>query len=67
MNKNGYRPAGRERAGLAARNTAAHMLERVVDGGQSLDRLCDNDHGLTAYRALIAKDRALVRAIVTTA
>jgi 16S rRNA (cytosine967-C5)-methyltransferase len=62
-----YEPAGRERAGLVARQVAATIITRVVGGGQSLDRLCDAQHGLSRWRALIAKDRSLARAIATAA
>jgi len=63
----GYEPAGRERVGLAARTVAAALISKVVDGGHSLDQLCDEKAGLASLRALIAKDRALARAIALTA
>ncbi len=63
----GYKPAGRERVGLAARKIAATVLERVVDDHRNLDAMLDESSGLAAWRLLIAKDRALVRAIVTAA
>jgi 16S rRNA (cytosine967-C5)-methyltransferase len=62
-----YRPSGRERAGLTARQAAAALIDRVVNNGQSLDRLCDANDGLSRWRALIAKDRSLARAIATAA
>lgn len=62
-----YEPSGRERVGLAARVCAATLIGKVVDGGHSLDRLCDEKSGLASLRALIAKDRALARAIATAA
>lgn len=65
--RNEYRPAGRERAGLATRRIAAAALDRVVMQGHGLDRLFDERSGMAGWRALIAKDRALARAIVTTA
>jgi len=53
--------------GLAARRAAVDVLEAVIDNGRSLDDVLDRDAGLSSLRALIAKDRALARAIVGTA
>src|SRR5690606_10657117 len=53
--------------GLAARRTAARLLAAVVDAKTSLDGLTDNDHGHPQFLALDMRDRALVRAILTTA
>jgi len=55
---------GRDRIGLAARKVAAKMLAMVVEDKKNLDRLTDSDSGYYAYKALIAKDRALIRAIL---
>lgn len=43
------------------------LIKRAVDDRVALDRLCDPETGLAAWRLLIAKDRALARAIATTA
>src|SRR5690606_32834332 len=53
--------------GLPARRTATRLLSAVVDAHTSLDGLTDNDHGHPHYLALSGRDRALVRAILTTA
>jgi len=58
---------GEQRPGLAARKTAARLLSAVVDAHTSLDGLTDAEGGHPQYRALDARDRALVRAILTTA
>ncbi len=55
---------GRERVGLVARKVAAKMLGRIIDDKKNLDALIDAEHGDYAYNALIAKDRALIRAIL---
>ncbi|MCF6322053.1 MAG: MFS transporter [Rhizobiaceae bacterium] len=52
--------------GFEARRVAARLLGLVVDEGHSLAALCDNATGNAAYRALISKDRAMIRAILTT-
>ncbi len=49
--------------GLAARKAAARLLAAVIDAKTSLDGLTDNENGHPQYRALEARDRALVRAI----
>ncbi|RWJ97018.1 MAG: MFS transporter [Mesorhizobium sp.] len=59
--------AGEAVAGLAARKTAARLLAAVIDARTPLDGLTDNEHGHPQYRALDARDRALVRAILVTA
>ena len=53
--------------GLAARKTAARLLSAIVDARTPLDGLTDHDHGHPQFRALELRDRALVRAILTTA
>jgi len=53
--------------GLAARMAAAKLLAAVVDARTPLDGLTDNEHGNPHYLALEPRDRALVRAILTTA
>jgi 16S rRNA (cytosine967-C5)-methyltransferase len=55
------------RPGLAARKTAARLLSAIVDAHTSLDGLTDAEGGHPQYRALDGRDRALVRAILTTA
>lgn len=54
-------------AGLAARKAAARLLAAVIDARTPLDGLTDNEHGHPQYKALDARDRALVRAILVTA
>ena len=56
-----------ETPGLAARQAAAKLLAAVIDARTPLDGLTDHDHGHPQFRALEARDRALVRAILTTA
>jgi 16S rRNA (cytosine967-C5)-methyltransferase len=56
-----------QRPGLVARKTAARILSAIVDAHTSLDGLTDAEGGHPHYRALDARDRALVRAILTTA
>lgn len=53
--------------GLAARRVASRLLSAVIDSKTSLDGLTDHDHGHPQFRALDMRDRALVRAILTTA
>lgn len=53
--------------GLAARMAAAKLLAVVVDARTPLDGLTDNESGHPHYLALEPRDRALVRAILTTA
>ncbi len=53
--------------GLAARRVAAGILARVVDGGRTLEHELDLATGHSELRTLIARDRALVRAIAATA
>ncbi|RWM06323.1 RsmB/NOP family class I SAM-dependent RNA methyltransferase [Mesorhizobium sp.] len=59
--------AGEAIAGLAARKAAARLLAAVIDARTPLDGLTDNEHGHPQYKALDARDRALVRAILVTA
>ena len=54
-------------AGLAARQAAARLLGAVVDARTPLDALTDAEHGHPQFRALSARDRALVKAILATA
>jgi 16S rRNA (cytosine967-C5)-methyltransferase len=54
-------------AGLAARQAAGRLLAAIVDAHTSLDGLTDPAHGHPQFRALEARDRALVRAILVTA
>lgn len=61
-----YQPETRQRVGLAARKAAAAMLERIVDKHHNFETVADENSGHAGYRALIAKDRALVRAILVT-
>jgi 16S rRNA (cytosine967-C5)-methyltransferase len=53
--------------GLAARRAAARLLAAVIDKKTPLDGLTDDEHGHPDYRALEARDRGLVRAILATA
>ncbi len=46
---------------------AARLLAAVVDARTPLDGLTDQEHGHPQFRALDQRDRALVRAILTTA
>ena len=55
------------RPGLKARQVAAKLLSAVVDQATSLDGLTDPDHGHPHFRQLELRDRALVKAILTTA
>ena len=55
------------RPGLKARQVAAKLLSAVVDQATSLDGLTDPDHGHPHFRQLEPRDRALVKAILTTA
>ncbi|WP_442583636.1 RsmB/NOP family class I SAM-dependent RNA methyltransferase [Mesorhizobium sp. ASY16-5R] len=53
--------------GLAVRMAAARLLAAVVDAKTPLDGLTDQDHGHPQFKALDARDRGLVRAILVTA
>jgi 16S rRNA (cytosine967-C5)-methyltransferase len=53
--------------GLAARQAAQRMLGAVIETRTSLDGLTDDDHGHPQFRALEPRDRALVRAILSSA
>ncbi|WP_117194593.1 RsmB/NOP family class I SAM-dependent RNA methyltransferase [Rhizobium terrae] len=53
--------------GLEVRATAAKLLAAVVDRKISLDGMLDLTHGNPAYKTLRDADRALARAILTTA
>lgn len=53
--------------GLASRKAAARLLAAIVDARTSLDGLTDHENGHPQFLALDMRDRALVRAILTTA
>ncbi|WP_311030895.1 RsmB/NOP family class I SAM-dependent RNA methyltransferase [Mesorhizobium koreense] len=59
--------SGEQRPGLAVRKTAARLLSAIIDAHTSLDGLTDAAGGHPQYRALDVRDRALVRAVLTTA
>ncbi len=56
-----------KRPGLEARRTAQGLLAAVIETHTSLDGLTDDDHGHPQFRALEPRDRALVRAILSSA
>lgn len=62
-------PQGGEapKPGLEVRATAAKLIAAVVDRKISLDGMLDPAHGNPAYKALSDADRALTRAILTSA
>lgn len=53
--------------GLATRQAAQRLLGAVIDTKTSLDGLTDDDHGHPQFTALEPRDRALVRAILSSA
>jgi 16S rRNA (cytosine967-C5)-methyltransferase len=53
--------------GLAARQAAQRLLGAVIETNTSLDGLTDDDHGHPQFRALEPRDRALARAILSSA
>jgi 16S rRNA (cytosine967-C5)-methyltransferase len=53
--------------GLATRQAAQRLLGAVIDTKTSLDGLTDDDHGHPQFTALELRDRALVRAILSSA
>ncbi|MEO1397292.1 MAG: RsmB/NOP family class I SAM-dependent RNA methyltransferase [Pseudomonadota bacterium] len=59
------RPIGKE--GLASRQAATLVLTRVIDDGRGLDGLLEGSNALGDFTRLSANDRALVRAIITSA
>ena len=59
-------PKDKRQTGFDARAIAANLLGLVVDEGHSLTALLEGASANAAFRALNAKDRAMVRAIVTT-
>ncbi len=59
--------SGPAKPGLEVRATAAKLLAAVVERKISLDGMLDTTHGNPAYKALNDADRALARAILTTA
>ncbi len=56
-----------DRPGLPARRAATRLLAAIVDARTSLDGLTDPAGGHPQFRALDARDRALVRAILLAA
>ena len=56
-----------EKPGLETRSAASKLLAAVLDRHTSLDGMLDPVGGNPAYRALSEPDRALLRAILTTA
>ncbi len=56
-----------EKPGLETRRVATKLLAAVVDASASLDGLTDPAHGQPNFRALDARDRSLVRAILMSA
>ena len=65
MNTSNFKPPqGKARTGLAARKIAARLLGMILDEKKNLDALVDPVSGHYAYHELIAKDRALIRAIL---
>jgi 16S rRNA (cytosine967-C5)-methyltransferase len=61
------RPQRKKPPGLAVRRTAASILRQVIERGVPLDALTDEGRGTAHFRALSPRDRALTRAILTTA
>ncbi len=61
------RPVLSDKPGLEVRMTAAKLLGAVIDRKISLDGMLDLNQGNAAYKALNDADRALTRAILTTA
>jgi len=61
------RDEGPGKPGLEVRATAAKLLAAVVDRKISLDGMLDLTHGNPSYKTLSDADRALTRAILTTA
>ncbi|WP_430035751.1 RsmB/NOP family class I SAM-dependent RNA methyltransferase [Neorhizobium sp. BT27B] len=61
------RPVFSDKPGLEVRMTAAKFLGAVIDRKISLDGMLDLNQGNAAYKALSDADRALTRAILTTA
>ena len=55
------------RPGLAVRLCAQRLLGAVIDTATPLDGLTDETNGHPQYRALDARDRSLVRAILSSA
>ena len=57
---------GKIKAGFEPRKISARLLGLVVDEGHSLAALCEGATGNASFRSLGTKDRAMVRAILTT-
>jgi 16S rRNA (cytosine967-C5)-methyltransferase len=62
-----FQPSGRDRPGLASRLVAAKILGLIIDRRNSPETILHEENGLPGWRALSARDQALVRAIVTSA
>ncbi|EIM71595.1 hypothetical protein A33O_23760 [Nitratireductor aquibiodomus RA22] len=60
-------PEPLDKPGLETRRVATKLLAAVVDAHASLDGLTDPAHGQPNFRALDARDRSLVRAILMSA
>lgn len=54
-------------AGLEIRQVAVKLLAAVIEAKTSLDGMTDDKNGHPAYRGLEPRDRALLRAILTSA
>lgn len=65
--KNRPSPETFDKPGLETRRVATKLLAAVVDAHASLDGLTDPAHGQPNFRALDARDRSLVRAILMSA
>lgn len=65
--KSGHAGEDAVKPGLAARLCAQRLLAAVIDTSTPLDGLTDDAHGHPNYRALDMRDRALVRAILSSA
>ncbi len=65
--KNHPTPETFDKPGLETRRVATKLLAAVVDAHASLDGLTDPAHGQPNFRALDARDRSLVRAILMSA
>ncbi|WP_367717256.1 transcription antitermination factor NusB [Nitratireductor sp. GISD-1A_MAKvit] len=65
--KNRPSPEPLDKPGLETRRVATKLLAAVVDAHASLDGLTDPANGQPGFRALDARDRSLVRAILMTA
>lgn len=57
----------KDEPGLAVRRHAVEILSAVLDDGRPLDQALEHRAGIPSWRALSPADRALARAIVSTA